>query len=192
MIAELVRRGRSVRRFRQAEAVPIETLEGLVELARLAPSAGNKQPLKYALSCAPGMNTQIFACLGWAAYLKDWPGPAEGERPAAYIVVLGDTALGASFDCDLGIAAQTIVLAAAEQGLGACMIGSIDRGALGRAIATGPGLKVLLVIALGRPGEEIVLETVGADGDVRYWRDARGVHHVPKRRLQEVVAAAFP
>lgn len=196
MIEDLVRRTRSVRRFRQERSVGIETLKELVDLARLAASGGNKQPLKYVLSCAAAKNEEIFGCLGWAAYLKDWPGPAEGERPAAYIVVLGDTALGMTLDCDLGIAAQTLMLAAADKGLAGCMIGSIDRGALGRALGRAldpaPGLKILLVIALGWPAETVVIENLGPDGDVRYWRDDKGIHHVPKRRLEEVVIAAFP
>ncbi len=192
MIEDLVRRTRSVRRFRQERGVDIETLKELVDLARLAASGGNKQPLKYVLSTNAEKNAQIFGCLGWAAYLKDWPGPAEGERPSAYIVALGDTALAVTLDCDLGIAAQTLMLAAAEKGLAGCMIGAIDRGALTRALVPPPGLKILLVIALGWPAESVVLETVGPDGDVRYWRDAEGAHHVPKRRLEDVVIAAFP
>ncbi len=192
MIEDLVRKTRSVRRFRQERAVGIETLKELVDVARLAASGGNKQPLKYVLSSAADKNAQIFGCLAWAAYLKDWPGPAEGERPAAYIVVLGDTALGVTLDCDLGIAAQTLLLAATDRGLAGCMIGAIDRGALSRALEPPPGLKILLVIALGWPAEAVVLETLGPEGDVRYWRDAQGVHHVPKRRLEDVVVAAFP
>jgi nitroreductase len=192
MIADLVRRTRSVRRFRQERAVGLDTLKELVDLARITASGGNRQPLKYVLSCAAAKNEEVFACLSWAAYLKDWPGPAAGERPAAYIVVLGDSALGAHFDRDLGIAAQTIVLAAADKGLGGCMLDSIDRGALGRALELSPGHKILLVVALGWPAEAVVIETVGPDGDTRYWRDARGVHHVPKRRLEDVVVAAFP
>jgi nitroreductase len=193
MLHDLVRRTRSVRRFVQGRPVGLETLRGLVELARLSASAANRQPLKYVLAADPGINARIFPCLGWAAYLKDWPGPAEGERPAAYIVILGDPALGLDFaDRDLGIAAQSIVLGAREKGLGACMIGSINRRELARVLALPGGLEILLVIALGADGEEVRLETVGPDGDIRYWRDAAGVHHVPKRRLEDLVLAQYP
>jgi nitroreductase len=193
MLHDLVRRTRSVRRFVQGRPVGPETLRGLVELARLSASAANRQPLKYVLAADPDMNARIFPCLGWAAYLKDWPGPAEGERPAAYIVILGDPVLGLDFaDRDLGIAAQSIVLGAREKGLGACMIGSINRRELARVLALPGGLEILLVIALGADGEEVRLETVGPDGDIRYWRDAAGVHHVPKRRLEDLVLAQYP
>ena len=187
MIAELVKGNRSYRRFHQEEPVSLETLKGLVNLARLSASAANLQPLKYLLSGAPANNAAIFSCLAWAAYLKDWPGPAEGERPAAYIVILGDTEISKNFGCDHGIAAQSILLGARAQGLGGCMIGSIQRDRL-RELFKIPGtLDILLVIALGRPKETVVLEDVAPGGSIKYWRDEQGVHHVPKRRLEDVI-----
>jgi nitroreductase len=187
----LLRRSRSCRRFRQEHAVELSTLMELVELARLSPSGGNLQPLKFVLSSDPARNSRIFSCLKWAGYLRDWPGPEEGERPAAYIVVLGDRAVGRRFDCDLGIAAQSIMLGAREKGLGGCMIRSCNRKALGPILGVAEGHSILMVIALGKPKEEVTLETVGPDGDVRYWRDERGVHHVPKRRREDIVLACF-
>jgi nitroreductase len=187
----LVRRTRSVRRFHEHCAVDRQTLMELIDLARLSASGGNKQPLKYILSCEASMNARIFPCLGWAACLKDWPGPRQGERPAAYIVILGDTAIRADCDQDLGIAAQSIMLGAAAMGLGGCMLGSINRRALRRILEPLHGLEILLAIALGTPREEVVIETVGPDGDTRYWRDAEGVHHVPKRRLEDIIVASY-
>jgi nitroreductase len=188
---QLVLRTRSIRRFHQNIQVPPETLRALVDLARLSASGGNKQPLKYVLSCAAAMNARIFPCLGWAAYLKEWPGPGEGERPAAYIVILGDTAIQPDCDRDLGIAAQSIMLGATAQGLGGCMLGAINRRELARILGPLHGLEILLVLALGRPREQVVIEPVGPDGDIRYWRDKRGVHHVPKRRLEEIIVASY-
>jgi nitroreductase len=188
---DLVRRTRSIRRFHEERSVDRQTLVELIDLARLSASGGNKQPLKYILSCTASMNTRIFPCLSWAAYLKDWPGPQEGERPAAYIVILGDTAIRAGFDRDLGIAAQSIVLGAATKGLGGCMLDSINRRELRRILGPLHGLEILLVIALGVPREEVVIETVGPGGDIRYWRDAEGVHHVPKRQLGDIIVASY-
>ncbi|HSO62221.1 MAG TPA: nitroreductase family protein [Desulfobacterales bacterium] len=189
---DLVRRTRSVRRFQEDRAVDRQTLVELIDLARLSASGANKQPLKYILSCAESMNARIFACLGWAAYLKEWPGPREGERPAAYIVILGDTAIQTDCDRDLGIAAQSIMLGATAAGLGGCMLGSINRRELQRILGPLQGLEILLVIALGTPREEVVIEAVGPDGEIRYWRDAEGVHHVPKRQLEDIIVASFP
>jgi len=187
MLAELVRRNRSYRRFHESERIQEETLRELVDLARLSASSGNKQPLKYVLSCDPETNARIFPCLAWAGYLKDWNGPAEGERPSAYIVILGDREISSSFGVDHGIAAQTILLGAAERGLGGCMVGSILREELRLALGIPERYEILLVVALGKPAEKVVLEEAGRDGDIRYYRDAEGVHHVPKRPLEEVI-----
>ncbi len=186
-VAEWVRRARSIRRFREDRPVGKDTLERLVDLARLSASGGNKQPLKYLLSCTPETNQSLFDLLTWAAYLEGWDGPEPGERPAAYIVVLGDRALATSFGCEHGIASQSILLGAAEAGLGACIVGSVDRKSLCRRFQIPERYGVLHVIALGIPAETVVLETVGEDGDIRYWRDAQGVHHVPKRPLEDVI-----
>ena len=189
MIEELIRGNRSYRRFNQDFPVSMETLKGLVNLARLSASAANLQPLKYLLSCEAEKNAAIFSCLAWAGYLKDWPGPAAGERPAAYIAILGDTRISKNFGCDHGIAAQSILLGARGQGLGGCMLGSIQRDRLRQLLKIPEALDILLVIALGRPQETVVVEEVGPDGNIKYWRDEAGVHHVPKRRLEEIIVS---
>ena len=187
MLRDLIVRNRSYRRFYQQEKVDLDTLRDLVDLARLSASGANRQPLKYLLSAEPETNATIFACLGWAAYLKDWEGPAEGERPAAYIVVLGDTGVSASFGVDHGIAVQSILLGATERGLGGCIIASVQKDRLRQALDIDGRYEILLVLALGRPKEVVVIETLGPDGDIRYWRDDQGVHHVPKRQLDEII-----
>ena len=191
MIATLIRQNRSCRRFHQNRRVTLDTLKALVELARLSASAANLQPLRYILSSSDQMNAFIFGCLGWAGYLSDWPGPAEGERPPAYIIVLGNTADGRDFGCDLGIACQSILLGARERGLAGCMIGAVNRQKLGHRLALAAGLEILLVLAIGEPRETAVLEAVGPDGDVRYWRDSQGVHHVPKRNLSDIIIETY-
>lgn len=186
-LRELVLKTRSYRRFFEDVPVPRETLRELVDLARQTASAANRQPLKYWLSWEPEMNQKIFPCLAWAAYLKDWGGPAEGERPSAYIIILGDTEIAKDFNLDPGIAAQTIMLGATERGFGGCMIASIKRETLREALDIPERYQILLVLALGKPKEKVVLEPVGPDGDIRYYRDSEGVHHVPKRSLDEII-----
>ncbi len=187
MIRDLVMENRSCRRFHQEVAIECETLRELVDLARLSASASNQQPLKYILSCDPQRNALIFPCLGWAGALKDWPGPSEGERPSAYIIILGDTEISRAFGCDHGIAAQSIFLGARERGLGGCMHGSVKRDELSKALGIPPRYEILLVLSLGKPKEKVVLETVGPDGDFNYWRDSDSVHHVPKRPLDDII-----
>jgi nitroreductase len=187
VIRDLVLKNRSYRRFYQDIPVSLETLKELVDLARLSGSGANKQPLKYVLSCDPAMNARIFPELAWAGYLKDWPGPEAGERPAAYVIILGDKTVSQTFGCDHGIAAQSILLGAVELGLGGCIIGSIRKAELSRSLAIPAEYEILLVIALGKPKETVVLEAVGPDGDIRYWRDEQAIHHVPKRSLGEII-----
>jgi len=187
MLRDLILKNRSHRRFHQGTAIPRATLEELVDLARLSPSAGNMQPLKYILSCDATKNDRIFIHLAWAGYLKDWRCPPEGERPAAYIIVLGDKTISESFGCDHGIAAQSILLGATEKGLRGCVVGAIKQDALRAALNIPTVYEILLVIALGRPKETVVLENIGPSSDIRYWRDADGVHHVPKRPLADII-----
>jgi nitroreductase len=189
MLRSLIEASRSYRRFHQDEAIDHGTLTELVDLARLSPSAANLQPLKYILSCELEKNALIFPHLAWAGYLTDWDGPTEGERPGAYIIILGDTEIARSFGCDHGIAAQSILLGATERGLGGCMIGSIQREALRAALQIPERYEILLVLALGRPRETVVLESVGESGDIKYWRDRENVHHVPKRALDQLIIA---
>ena len=177
-------------RFHEDTPVNPKALRELVDMARLTPSGANLQPLKYVISTDKGLNERIFPTLAWAGYLSDWDGPAPGERPGGYIIILGDRGIAPSFGCDHGIAAQTICLGAAEMGLGACMIGSVKRDELLDMLELpGSQYEVLLVIALGKPRERIELEIVADPGKIEYYRDDNDVHHVPKRRLEDVLLA---
>ena len=191
MIEDLIRKNRSCRRFYQNQSVDLETLKGLVNLGRLSASGANLQPLKYILSCNARKNAAILSCLAWAGYLKAWPGPEDGERPAAYIIILGDTAIAKDFGCDHGIAGQSILLGAREAGLAGCMLGSIKRDKLRELLDIAAHLKILLVLAIGKPKEQVVLEEVNSEGNIRYWRDGNGIHHVPKRNLKDIVVDFF-
>ena len=187
MIRDLIVKNRSYRRFHQEMAIAPETLRELVDLARLSASGANRQPLKYILSSNPAKNALIFPHLAWAAYLKDWPGPAEGERPSAYIIILGDTEVSEQFFCDHGIAAQSILLGATERGLGGCIIFSIKQEGLRQALDIPPRYEIMMALALGKPSEKVVIDKLGADGDIKYWRDSDSVHHVPKRSLDDII-----
>ncbi len=191
MLEELIRKNRSYRRFHQDVAVKLETLRALVNLARLSASGSNLQPLRYILSCDPKTNVGIFPHIRWAGYLKNWIGPDEGERPAAYIVILGDTEISESFGCDHGIAAQSIMLGATERGLGGCILGSADHDGLRQSLDIPERYEILLVLALGQPNEAVVLEEVGSDGDIRYYRDNEDGHHVPKRSLGDLILQEY-
>jgi nitroreductase len=187
MIRDLISKNRSYRRFHEEVDINLQTLKELVDLGRLSASAKNFQPLKYILSSDLRKNSLIFPHLVWARFLTNWPGPSEGERPSAYIVILGDIEISRFWDYDAGIAAQSILLGATEKDLGGCMIANINREGLRKALEIPQRYEILLVLALGKSKEKVVIETVGPDGDTKYWRDSKGVHHVPKRSLDEVI-----
>jgi nitroreductase len=189
MIADLIKANRSCRRFDEQYPITIPILRELVDLARLSASAANLQPLKYVLTCEPGINAKIFECLKWAYYLKEWPGPAPGQRPGGYIIMMNDTRISKTLDCDHGIAAQSILLGARERGLAGCMLAAVNRPKLGTLLKIPQHLQIMLVLAVGKPLESIVIDDLEPEGDLRYWRDAQEVHHVPKRRLEDIIVA---
>ena len=191
MFKDLVLKCRSYRRFYQEVAVDNKTLRELVDLARNSASAVNRQPLKYIISCSWENNALIFSTLHWAGTLKTWPGPDEGERPAGYIIILGDKEISANSGLDPGIAAQTILLGAVEKGLGGCMLGAVDKEDLHRLLNIPARYEIPLVLALGKPKEKIILETMKPTDSFDYLRDKDEGHHVPKRKLNDIIIAEY-
>lgn len=187
MISELIKRCRTYRRYYQDVAISRDELLEMVDNARLSASARNAQSLKYYISVNPEMNARVFSCLAWAGYLKDWPGPIEGERPSAYIIMLNDTEISNNYFCDHGIASQSILLTAVEKGYGGCIIASVSREKLRQELSIPQKYEIIQVLALGKPKEIVTLEPLGPDGDIKYWRDENQVHHVPKRSLDDIV-----
>ena len=187
MINDLILKNRSYRRFYQDVSITMETLKGLINLARLSPAAANVQPLKYILSNESKMNESIFKYLSWAGYLTDWDGPKDGEKPSAYIIILGDKEIKDSFGVDPGIVAQSMLLGAVEKGYGGCMFASISRKPLRSELNISDRYEILLIVALGKPKETVVIDDVGSDNDIKYWRDDKGIHHVPKRKLDSLI-----
>ncbi len=188
---DLVKQNRSCRRFDNSHKIDEPILMELVELARNCASAANNQSLKYVICCDEQKNEDIFSCLGWAAYLKDWKGPVKKERPSAYIVILGDHKVSDKFWCDHGIVAQTILLGARVMGLGGCMFGSINIKKLKEYLQIEDHLEPKLVLAIGKPVEKIQIDELGENEDIKYWRDASLVHHVPKRKLADIIIGSW-
>jgi nitroreductase len=191
MLKDIVKGARSYRRFYGEKPVSKEQLLKLIDLARLSPSGANKQPLKYIVINDNSTNTLIFDNIFWAGYLKDWTGPSLEERPTAYIIMLRDKDISKAPSMDEGIAAQSIFLGAREAGLGGCFIGSFKKDELIKGLNIDEKYEIALVIALGFPKEEVVIEELNESGDVKYWRDEEKVHHVPKRTLEDIIITRF-
>jgi nitroreductase len=180
------RQNRSYRRFFQNENISEEQLMMMVDAARLSPSSRNVQPIKFYICNDRDMNDRIFPNLGWAGYLKEWDGPVEGERPGAYIILLHDTSVSQGYSCDNGIFAQSILLQAVDLGFGGCMIATFKKDEITQLLRLPKYLTPIMVIALGKPKEVVVIDDIKM-GDVKYWRDAGNIHHVPKRTLDELI-----
>ena len=175
---------RSCRRFVQGNRIPETTLRRIIDAARLAPSAANLQLLRFSFIGDERACSDVFPFVNWAGYLKDWDGPEPGERPAAYIVIHSPEEKKPFTGIDIGIAAAYMVLAARDAGYGSCMILSFNREVIASRLSI-PGYDVGLLIALGVPAEEIVIEEY--DGSIEYWRSEDGRHHVPKLSLDSLI-----
>jgi len=184
---ELVTKCRSYRRFDRKCPVPEETLRDLVELACYVPSAKNLQPLRYITVFKSAEVAALYPSLSWAGYLAEWQGPEEWERPQACIVMLGDLEISDDFACDSGIAAQTILLGATASGLGGCILGAVNRKKIRELFRIPETFSILMVIALGKPAETVVIDQMDENDSIHYFRDANGIHHVPKRVVDDVL-----
>jgi nitroreductase len=186
-LLEIVKKNRSYRRFYQEDKISRETLTDLVAFARFSASGGNIQPLRFILSNETERNGKIFSCLKWAMFLKDWGGPEEGEKPTAYIVIVRDKNLKSPNNLDTGIMAQTMLLGAVERGLGGCMFGAVNKPLLAELIQiNGDKYEIALVVAIGKPKEEIVIDDINEGQDTKYYRVGE-VHHVPKIKLDDLI-----
>ncbi len=187
MLKDLVRKSRSYRGYDRSYRFTREQLEDLADCARLCPSSVNKQPLRYFLAWEEKTVSRIQAETRWARALQPTVLPRPGKEPTAFIVICQDETLDPNLNRymkDVGIVAQTMLLAAAEQGLGGCMIGNFTAGSVQRVLELPETIHPLLILALGKPDEEIVLVDV-KDGDTNYYRDENDVHYVPKRSLKD-------
>ena len=188
MLKELVTKCRSYRRFDQSISIPYEELADMVDTARLTGSTSNSQALKFKILHTPQECADMFPYVVWAGALKDWDGPEAGERPSAYIVIACDLTLGRNKQWDDGITAQTIMLSAVEKGYGGCMFGTCKRPEIIRLLGLDPERYTIdLVLALGKPKEEVTLVPVKEDGSTTYYRDENQVHYVPKRSLEDIL-----
>jgi nitroreductase len=176
---------RTIRQFKP-DPVPPGLLERLVDAARLAPSAANMQPLEYIAVDDRRVCGEIFPCLKWAAYIAPEGNPEAGQEPAAYIVTLVNTKVREKmFEYDVGAAMENMILTALGEGVGSCWLLSIDRDKLKTILGVPDEYRIDCVLALGYPAEEPQAEDL--TDSQKYWKDAEGRLHVPKRRRASVL-----
>ncbi|MBE6598622.1 MAG: nitroreductase [Ruminococcaceae bacterium] len=190
MLRSLVINSRSYRSFDESKTISEETLREIVDTVRLCPSAVNRQPLKYKLCTDKTEVEKVMALTAWAGLLKDITLPPEGHHPTAFVIICHDTTVSPdpkSSAVDVGIAAQTMMLAACEMGYGGCMIGAFDPDRVGETVRISAKYHPVLLVALGVPDEAVFITEIGKDGDTRYFRDKAGIHYVPKRAIDSVI-----
>lgn len=190
MIKELIKKNRSVRGYDNSREVTIEELREMVDCARLSASSVNMQPLKYILVNTVDGKARVLKQVSFAAKLSTLKLPHRGSEPMAYIVICQDEQISKSetgFLRDVGIAAQSITLAATELGLGACMLGYFSPDKLRQALDLSENLKPQLVISLGKSVEDIRIVDIEEGESTDYYRDEAGIHYVPKRKLDDVI-----
>lgn len=190
MLKDLVAKNRSYRSYDQGVEISRQQLEDIVDAARLTPFSQNFQAFKYYLSCDKETNALIQPLTGWARWLQPMQLPPEGHCPTAFVVICYDQNIGPGakrFEKDIGTVAQTMLLRAVEMGLGGIMIGNFSPEKVSQALQLDEHLQPVLIVAFGKPDEEIVLTEIGPDGDIKYFRDENNVHHVPKRSLEDLI-----
>jgi len=189
MINSLVEKNRSYRKFHEEVEIKKETLEELIDLARLSPCGMNLQSLRFMLINDKEDREKVYPYIKWAAFLKEWGGPVEGQRPTGFILMFTDKSVQNSFviDIDMGIACQSILLGAVEKGLGGCIIGAINKNEVISAFNIKENLELKLIIALGSPDQNIIIDSAELHSDLKYWEDKSGNHHVPKLMLKDLI-----
>ncbi|MDE5418054.1 nitroreductase family protein [Labilibaculum sp. DW002] len=190
MLKELVKRNRSYRRFFEEEKISLYLIREWIDLARLGASGRNGQTLKYQIVLSEDKCEEVFSNLAWAGYLSDWNGPIEGERPAAYVIMLNDEKLSRNYFCDDGIAVQNLLLGAVEDEFGGCILRAFKEKEIREILKISKDYSIIQVVALGKPKEEIVIEEMKNE-DIKYWRDENGVHYVPKRKLDDLIVGCL-
>ena len=190
MLKDLIRANRSCRGYDESRKITREELLELVDCARLTASSINMQPICYYLAWEKEEVDRIQGLTKWAGALPQMELPHPGMRPTAFIVICQDTEVSASlakFQKDVGIAAQTMLLAATEMGLGGCMIGNFNPEKVRETLELEERFRPVLIIALGKPDETVVLTELKPGESYNYYRDENDVHYVPKRPLEELI-----
>ena len=191
ILNDLILKNRSYRSFDSSRKISEDELMSVMDMARKVPSARNLQALKYKLCYTEDDCAKLFPLTAWAGALRPLVLPPEGHAPTAYIIICTDSDISSQdknrfLGVDIGIAAQTIMLSAAEMGLGGCMLGAFNAEKVSDALEIDNRYVPSLILALGKPDEEIILHDAD-EIDAPYYRDEKGTHHVPKRKLKDIV-----
>ena len=188
MVEDLIKNNRSYRVFDESYKISMDKIKEILNVVRFTSSGRNIQPIRFLPIVKNEQLNIIYDNIKWAGYLKDWDGPIEGQRPTAFILFLSDNNIKSpTFDIDLGLACQSILLKSIEQNIGGCMIGAFNKKKISEGLDIPQNYNLELILALGKPNQKVVIDDINSNEDIKYWRDENNVHHVPKIVLDDLI-----
>ncbi len=135
---------RSIRKYVKNEKIPEETLQKLLEAARLAPSGKNRQDWSLVIVEDPEIKQELVPACNNQNFVGN-----------ASIVIAGIVNPSWKWcDVDLAIAFQQIVLEAVELGLGTCWIGAFEEDKVKKVLNIPRKLRVTALLTVGFPAEK--------------------------------------
>ncbi len=176
---------RTIRKFKQ-NPIPKKNLLTIIDYARLAAYPGNNQTLRFAVIDDKPLVDAVFENTRWAGYLADGT-PRIGERPTAFIAILGDKSVKSTFEVEAGAAVTSMMLGAFDMNIGSCWIGSLNRTEIMKTLnLSEDDYSLVYVLALGYPAQKSRACEM-KDGDIKYFLDDENILNVPIRSLDEII-----
>ena len=165
-VFEAIQKRKSNRSF-EPTTVSKETLEKLLEAARLSPSAGNIQPWHF-IAVTDAKKRKALSKGLFAQFLADTP---------AVIVLCGDEAASPDwYVVDVALAGENMVLAATAEGLGTCWVGSFDEKDVKALLGIPENLRVVALLAIGYAKEKVSIR-------------AKMIHFIRRRKTLGEIAS---
>lgn len=175
-LIQLLKKNRSCRGYDNSFKVRADQLRQIIDVNTMIPSARNQQVLRFRPVLADEA-CKVLPHIRMGSALPDLHLPLPGTEPNAFIVVCSVVPENRSVSVDLGISVQSMLLQAVEMGLNGLCIGAFDKDALVRELAL--PYEPLLLLAIGRSAEKIVLKEIAPEDSHAYYR-VDGIHYVPK------------
>lgn len=146
-VREAVENRYSVRSY-QDKPVEEDKLARVLEAARLAPSAGNRQEWRFVVVRDADTRHKLMEAANGQAFLATAPvliaACAEGEQ---HVMTCGQL----SYPIDVAIALEHLALAATEEGLGTCWIGAFKEDQVKKILGIPDAVRVVELMPLGYP-----------------------------------------
>lgn len=180
---------RSYRKFDEERELSKEDIDGILSSIKFASCANNRQFLRFISVESKDKVLEIFDNTRWAASLPNDAGrPKEGERPVYFIAILSDKEKKLKFDgVDQGLVISNLTLAAAERGIGSCIIGSVLDDKMREILSYDERYTCSLVVAFGYPKLESSIKEIDIEEDQSYYLDDKKNYVVPKYKLDDIV-----